>query len=79
MCWAVPARIIETDGESGKVELAGVVREVGLQLIPDAEVGDYVLVHAGFAIQKVDQEEARKTLELFAEMATEMGGGDEVR
>jgi hydrogenase expression/formation protein HypC len=51
------------------VEVSGVTREVSLMLLPDAKVGDYVLVHAGFAIQTVDEEEARRTLELFEELA----------
>ena len=69
MCWAIPARIVETDGTVGKVELAGTLREVGLQLLESAAIGEYVLVHAGFAIQKIDEEEARETLALFAQMA----------
>ena len=77
MCWAVPAKVVEIDGELGKVELSGTVREVGLQLVSDPQVGDYVLVHAGFAIQKVDEEEARKTLELFEEIAAEIRRQDE--
>jgi len=68
MCWAIPLRLIERDGDLGKVELSGAVREVGLQLVEDARVGDYVLVHAGFAIQKVDEQEALETLALWQEM-----------
>ncbi len=79
MCWAVPAKIVEIDGDVGKVELSGTSRHVGLQLIADPQVGDYVLVHAGFAIQKVDEEEARKTLDLLAEMFEGAGPGHEVR
>jgi len=86
MCWAVPTRLTEIDGETGKVEIGGTVREIGLQLCPDARVGDYVLIHAGFAIQKVDEEEARETLDLLAEMFGSMrasershGSADEVR
>ena len=68
MCWAVPTRLVEIDGEVGKVEIGGTVREVGLQLIDDPRVGEYVLIHAGFAIHKVDEQEAAKTLELLEEM-----------
>ena len=68
MCWAVPTRVIEVNGDLGKVEVEGTVREVGLQLIEGASVGDYVLLHAGFAIQKVDEGEALKTLALFEEL-----------
>ena len=77
MCWAVPTRIIEAEGDVGKVELSGTVREVGLQFVPDAEVGDYVLIHAGFAIQKVNEEEARQTLDLLEEMFGSMERSDE--
>ena len=68
MCWAVPTKVIRIDGDVGKVEIGGIVREVGLQFIADPQVGDYVLIHAGFAIQKVDEKEAAETLELLAEM-----------
>jgi len=68
MCWAVPLRLVEVSGQAGKVELAGTLREVGLQLISEPQVGDYVLVHAGFAIQKVDQQEAEETLRFLAEV-----------
>ena len=54
-------------------------REVGLQLIEDARVGEYVLVHAGFAIQKVDEREAEETLKLFDEMFAQEPPDDEVR
>ncbi len=79
MCWAVPAKIVEIDGDVGKVELSGTSRQVGLQLIADPHVGDYVLIHAGFAIQKVDEEEAHKTLDLLAEMFEAAGPNHEVR
>jgi len=68
MCWAIPTRLVEIDGQIGKVEIGGTVREIGLQLVEDPQVGDYVLIHAGFAIEKVDEEEAAKTLELLAEI-----------
>jgi len=79
MCWAVPARIVEIDGLVGRVDLSGTSRQVGLQLIADPQVGDYVLVHAGFAIQKVDEAEAQETLDLLAEMFEPMGPDHEVR
>jgi hydrogenase expression/formation protein HypC len=53
---------------AGKVELAGTVREIGLGLIDSPRLGEYVLVHAGFAIQRIDEEEALKTLEVFREL-----------
>lgn len=69
MCLAVPARMVARNDLLATVEVSGVTREVSLMLLPDAKVGDYVLVHAGFAIQTVDEEEARRTLELFEELA----------
>jgi hydrogenase expression/formation protein HypC len=69
MCWAIPVKIKEIDGQMGQVEMSGTERQVGLQMIEQPRVGDYVLVHAGFAIQKIDEEEARETLRLWDEMA----------
>ncbi|RKY05162.1 HypC/HybG/HupF family hydrogenase formation chaperone [Candidatus Poribacteria bacterium] len=65
MCVAIPMRVVEKEGDMGVVELGGVRRRVSLQLLDDVEVGDYVIVHAGFAIEKLDEETARETLELF--------------
>ncbi len=71
MCLAIPARIVEMpDPENAVVDLGGVRKEVSLALVEDAAVGDYVIVHVGYALQKLDPEEARKTLELFAEMGS---------
>lgn len=69
MCLAVPAQIVDRKDLMATVEVSGVTRQVSLMLLPDAQVGEYVLVHAGFAIQTVDEEEAKRTLELFEEMA----------
>jgi hydrogenase expression/formation protein HypC len=70
MCLAVPARVIQIGEQSlGLVELGGVVREASFMLLPDVQVGDYVLLHAGYALQKVDEAEAEETLRLLAEMA----------
>lgn len=66
---AVPMRIVEIRGDMGVAELVGVRREVGLCLLEEVRVGDYVLVHAGFAIERVDPEEAGKTLEVLSEIA----------
>ncbi len=69
MCLAVPGKIIKIkDDLVALAELAGVEREVSLELVPEAKTGDYVLVHAGFAIQLIDEEEAQKTLALFREL-----------
>lgn len=69
MCLALPMKVIKIDGSGGSVELGGVKRKVNLELLDNVKVGEYVIVHAGFAIQKVDQKEAKETLELLKEMA----------
>lgn len=67
MCLAVPAQVIELrSGETALVDLGGVRKEISLALVDDVVVGDYVIVHVGFALQKLDREEAARTLELFA-------------
>lgn len=68
MCLAVPARITEIDGKRAVVDMAGVVREASVMMLPQATVGDYVIVHAGFAIEKLDEAEALRTIELFKQM-----------
>jgi len=69
MCLAIPARVEEIgDDESAIVDFGGVRKSISLALLDDVAVGDYVIVHVGFALQKLDEEEARATLALFAEM-----------
>lgn len=72
MCLAVPGKVLETElvGESrlGRVDFGGVSRQVYLDLVPEAGVDDYVIVHAGVAISRVDAEEARRTFELLAQI-----------
>jgi hydrogenase expression/formation protein HypC len=68
MCLAIPGRITAIEKSVGRVEIGGIVREADLTLLPDAKVGDYVLLHAGFAIQKYDEEEAKETLRLLKEV-----------
>ncbi len=69
MCLAVPGRILQTNVSSGlrggQVEFGGIVRQVCLELVPEAQAGDYVMVHVGFAISRVDAEEAGRTYELL--------------
>ncbi len=81
MCLAIPARIEElTTPGNAIVNLGGVRKEISLALVDDAAIGEYVIVHVGYALQKLDQEEAERTLQLFAEMGQldelreEMGG-----
>ena len=69
MCLAVPVRVLQIDGQKALVELGGLAREVSLMLVPDTQVGDYILLHAGFAIEKLDEKEAEETIRLFAEIA----------
>ena len=68
MCLAVPARLIAVNDAIGTVELTGATRDCSLLPVPEAKVGDWLLVHAGFAVQIVDEEEAQKTLEAFKEL-----------
>ncbi len=84
MCLAVPARIIEKEGDKAVADAMGNRWNIRITLTPDIEVGDVVLIHAGYAIAKVDEEEAKKTWELFEEIAhfeaerlkAEQQGGD---
>lgn len=69
MCLAIPARVVQIfDGERAVVEMGGVQKDVSLSLLDDVSEGDYVIVHVGFALNKLDPEEAEKTLALFAEL-----------
>lgn len=68
MCLAVPAQLISINEAIGTVELTGATRDCSLLLVPDAKVGDWLLVHAGFAVQIVDEEEAKATLDAFREL-----------
>jgi len=69
MCLAVPVLIKSIDGREAEAEIGGVSRRVSLWLTPEARVGDYVLVHTGYAINVLDQEEAEETLRLLEEIA----------
>lgn len=73
MCLAIPARVlnVQQDGWS-EVEVGGVRSRISLALIDGVNVGDYVIVHAGFALTRLDVEEAEKTLALFAEIAAQL-------
>jgi hydrogenase expression/formation protein HypC len=69
MCLAAPGRVIEIDGRTARVEYSGgLKREAGLEALPEARVGDYVLVHAGYAITRLDEAEARETLKAIREL-----------
>ncbi len=75
MCLAVPGRITEIDGTNAVVDILGVSQRASLRLTPEAQVGDYVLVHAGFSIQIVDEAEAQETLDLIDDMEELLGQG----
>ena len=76
MCLGIPGKIISISGDLAEVDFGGVAREVSLLLCPDVREGDYVLVHVGFAIQRLDEKEALETLELFREMERGWDEGD---
>ena len=74
MCLAIPGKILEIDTTNelmrmGRVEFGGVARDICLTYVPDAQIGDYVIVHTGFAISQVDEKSAQETLELLTELA----------
>jgi len=68
MCLAIPMKIVHIEGNRGLVDIGGTRREIGLDLVTDVKAGDYVIVHAGFAIQILDEKDALETLALFSEM-----------
>jgi hydrogenase expression/formation protein HypC len=69
MCLAIPARIKSINGEQAVADIEGVTRDISIQLTPEAKVGDYVLLHTGYAISIIDAAEAEETLKLLREMA----------
>lgn len=72
MCLAIPGKVVEVFEQRGmhmaKVQFGGITREACLEYVPETKLGEYVLVHVGFAISKVDEEEARRTYQLLEEM-----------
>lgn len=68
MCIGIPAKVIELSGDKGKVDYQGVVRETSFVMLPEARLGDYVILHAGFAIKLLSEEDARETLKLIEEL-----------
>lgn len=67
MCLAIPMKVIEIEGESAVVEVNGISQKIGLQLVPEIKIDDWVIIHAGFAIAKLNEKEAQETLALFKE------------
>jgi len=68
MCLSLPAKVIEVNGDMADVSVGGTIFKAGLQLLDDVKPGDYVLLHAGFAIQKIKEDEAREILGILEEM-----------
>lgn len=76
MCLAIPAEVIQIDGEMATVRVGESLRKASLLLLPEeAKLGDYLIVHAGFALHKVDPDEARESLRLLRELASMAGEG----
>lgn len=67
MCLAIPAEVIAIEGDDAQVSVGGVKKRISLALVENIAVGDYVLIHVGYALNKISPEEAQKTLQLFAE------------
>jgi hydrogenase expression/formation protein HypC len=74
MCLAIPALIKSIENKEAEAEIGGITRRISLWLTPEARVGDYVLVHTGYAINVIDQREAEETLELLREIAVAAEG-----
>jgi hydrogenase expression/formation protein HypC len=70
MCLAIPVKIVSIDGDEAETEIGGVKRRVSIALIPEAKLGDYVLLHTGYAIGVIDEAEAEETLKLLEEIAS---------
>jgi hydrogenase expression/formation protein HypC len=72
MCLGIPMRIVEISGEVARAEVGGLQREISVALLEDVKVGQYVIVHAGFAIERLDEKDAMATLRLLDELARDM-------
>ena len=74
MCLAIPGKVISVDQSNGlrtaRIQFGGIVRQASLDFVPEAEVGDYVMVHVGYAISRVDAGEAERTYQLLEEMGS---------
>lgn len=69
MCLAIPAKVRKIEGKSAIVEIGRITKQINIELIDKIKIGDYLIVHAGFAIQKLDEKEARITLSILEEMS----------
>ena len=73
MCLSVPAEVLEIQGNRAKVSVGGAIYYAGLHLVEEIRVGDYILLHSGYALQKIDPGEAQETLALLREIALQAG------
>jgi hydrogenase expression/formation protein HypC len=71
MCLAIPGKIISVKNKIADVDFGGVKRKVGMDLLPDAKIGDYIIVHAGFAIQIIDEKDAKERIKIFEKIQNE--------
>ncbi|MBF0449887.1 MAG: HypC/HybG/HupF family hydrogenase formation chaperone [Candidatus Magnetomorum sp.] len=69
MCLAIPSKVVEINGQTGTVDIDGIRRSVNFMLLEDVKKGDYVIVHAGFAIHTIDPVDARQSIDLFHQIA----------
>ncbi|MEE9474234.1 MAG: HypC/HybG/HupF family hydrogenase formation chaperone [Candidatus Hydrothermarchaeaceae archaeon] len=76
MCYAVPGRVSEVDGAYATVDYGGVTKRVNISFLEEVKPGEYVLVHIGYAIQKIDEEEALKTLQIWEEIFRTVSGAE---
>jgi len=76
MCLSIPAKVIAVEGNNARLSIGGAIVNAGLHLVEDVKPGDYVLVHTGFALQKISEEEALETIRIIEELEKEAGGGD---
>lgn len=69
MCLAIPAKVVAINGDMATAEMEGIIIEACTALLPDVKVGDYILIHAGYALQRLDEDEAKVTLDYLREMS----------
>ena len=72
MCLGIPGKVVEIEKNVAKVDVGGLLRDISLDLCPDVSIGEYVLIHTGFAIQKVDEKEAEETLEFLSQITVDI-------
>jgi hydrogenase expression/formation protein HypC len=73
MCYAIPAKVTEIDGETAKVDYGGIFKTINISLVDSLSIGDYVLIHAGFAIEKLDLNHAKDALQIIEKEMQDIG------